>query len=322
MFVGHALLAFSLVAGAAGAAGTGRRRALTLGVAAGAFAAVPDVDIAYALVGVAGAGTAPPLAMAHAFWSTGNAVHRTVTHSVLVALPAAVAAAAWGAGVGGRRGGRAVALVVVLALVALVAAVSGVPAAAVTVLFGGALLGVATLVVRRGGLEPRAVLVTALVGLVSHPFGDLFTGTPPAFLYPLSVTLVPARIALAADPTLDLLAAFGMELATAWLAVLVVAWLSDVRVRPSPRATVGIGYAAVLPVLPAPTLDLSYPFVFGALAVGLLALLPAVVGAWDDDATRAVAPLAPRAARALLTALTAVTFAWAAYAAAYAALAM
>jgi hypothetical protein len=45
MFVGHALLAFSLVAGAAGLAGRDRSRALALGLAAGACAAIPGGDM-------------------------------------------------------------------------------------------------------------------------------------------------------------------------------------------------------------------------------------------------------------------------------------
>ncbi|MFB6302091.1 MAG: metal-dependent hydrolase [Haloferacaceae archaeon] len=337
MFVGHALLAFSLVAGAAGLARYNRRRALALGLAAGAFATVPDVDMAYALVGVAGAGTAPPLALASTFWATGNAVHRAVTHSLLVAPVAALAAAAWTAGRRGRRGAGAAGLGLLIALVAAAFLVSGPLAAAVMGLFGVALVGVSTLVAR-GRDGGRAVLAAALVGLASHPFGDLFTGTPPAFLYPLDVVLVPDRVALAADPTLHLLAAFGLELATAWLAVLVVARLSGVRVLPAPRAAAGVGYAAALPLLPAPTLDLSYPFVFGALAVGLLGLLPGaargVVGTVGGRergpsgggrrrrlASLAAAPPVPsRAGRAALTALTAVTLAWAAYAATYLAL--
>lgn len=321
MFVGHALLAFSLVAGAAGLAGRDRSRALALGLAAGAFAAVPDVDMAYALVGVGGAGTTAPLALTSAFWATGNAVHRAVTHSLLVVPPVTLAAAAWTAGRRGRSGAAAASAGLLLALVAAALVASGPLAAAVMALFGLAAVGVATLLARRTDLGSGAVLGAALVGLASHPFGDLFTGTPPALLYPLSAAPTTGRVALAADPTLHLLAAFGLELATAWLAVLVVARLSGVRVLPARRATVGVGYAAALPVLPAPTLDLSYPFVFGALAVGLLVLLPGVArgrpGAGDRDGVAALVPAAPGAARATLTGLTAVTLAWAAYTATY-----
>ncbi|MFB6280470.1 MAG: metal-dependent hydrolase [Haloferacaceae archaeon] len=324
MFVGHALLAFALVAGAAVLAG--RDRPVALGLAAGAFATVPDVDIAHALVGVAGAGTAAPLALSAAFWEAGNVVHRAITHSLPVALPAAIAAAAWTAGRRGRRHGTVAALGLVAALALVAFAVSGPLAAAVTVLFGGALFGVATLLADRTALSPRAVLGCALVGLASHPFGDLFTGTPPAFLYPFATGPAVARVELAADPTLHLLAAFGLELATAWLAVLVLARAFGARLLPAPHAAAGAGYAAAVPVLPAPTLDLSYPFVFGALAVGLLVVLPGAARAARGrrgrrrPGVRAAVP-APRLARASLTALTGITLAWAAYAAGYLALA-
>ncbi|MFB6303642.1 MAG: metal-dependent hydrolase [Haloferacaceae archaeon] len=318
MFVGHGLLAFSLVAGAAALWGSDRRRALALGVVAAVFATIPDVDMAYALVGVAGAGDGGPLSLATAFWSTGNVVHRAVTHSLLVAPVAAVATAAWVAGSEGRRGARALGAALLAALVVAAGAVSGLLGAVVMALFAGALLAVAAVLVGRG-VGARATLATAFAGLVSHPFGDLFTGEPPALLYPLDATLVAERVVLAPDPTVHLLAAFGLELATAWLAVLVVARLYGVRVAPAPRATVGVGYAAALPLVPAPTLDLSYPFVFSVLGLGVLVLVPGLARALAAPGETAV-PRAARAARAPLTGLAAVTLAWAAYGLAYAAL--
>jgi len=326
MFVGHALAAFALVAVVARRLGERPARALTFGVVAALFAAAPDVDIGYALVGVvsglgAGAGA---LGLADSFWSTGNLVHRAVTHSLVVAPVVALAAAAW---VDGRASARVVALALAAGLVAVTTTVSGALGAFVTVAFVAVALALAEGVRRRSDLTPRAAFALALAGLASHPFGDLFTGEPPAFLYPLPVDVVTARVSLSADPTLHLLGAFAVELATIWAAALVWSRLRaerdgrgtrmlDVPRRVDPLAVAGAGYAAGAFLIPAPTLDLSYPFVFTVLAVGAVGIAPVRI---RRRGRAALSPefARPGAERALFTGLTAVTFAWLGYLLAY-----
>lgn len=352
MFVGHALLAFALAATLARILGWSPERSLSVGVVAGIFAALPDVDMAYALLGVAGVGLADALTLAQAFWAAGNVVHRAVTHSLVLAVPTALAVALW---VAGRRRGAspradrrrgAGALLLSGGLVVVAGVESGPLGAAITVLFCGLALLVAGQVARRTDLSPAVVGLAAAVGLLSHPFGDLFTGQPPAMLYPLDATLFPARVTLNADPTLHLLSAFGVELATVWLALVVWARLRGVSLRgvASPWAGVGTGYAAVLFLLPPPTLSVSYHFVFSVLAVGALGLAPVVrrrglfdrggvgsdgpaqrlgVGSPFGVGTRPDGGRSPSvtARRTLLaavvTGLSAVTLAWAAYGVAY-----
>ncbi|MFD1634353.1 metal-dependent hydrolase [Haloplanus ruber] len=313
MFVGHAAVAFAIVAGVAVGRGWTAERALTVGLLAGAFASLPDVDIAYALVGVVSAASGDALTLASAFWSTGNLVHRTVTHSLVLAPPVALVAALAGPS---RRATRLVALTLGVGVVALALTVSGPLGAVVTVPFvlGAAAIGI--LARRYTDLPPATVFAVGVVGLVSHPFGDLVTGEPPAMLYPFETALVTDRLVLAADPTLHLLAAFGVELATIWAAVAVAGAATGLRPRTavSPRATLGAGYAASILLIPAPTLDLSYPFVFSVLGVGLVGALPTVrlVGTADRPT---VEP--PGWLPALLTGLSAITVAWLAYTVAY-----
>ncbi|WP_435128803.1 metal-dependent hydrolase [Halobaculum sp. D14] len=332
MFVGHALLAFALVAAVAHRLGS--ERALTLGVVAAAFAAVPDVDIGYALVGVAshlggvgvagatgagGTAAGDAVSLAATFWSTGNVVHRAVTHSLVVAPVVAAAAALW---VTDRTDARLVGAALLGGLVAVAAAVSGALGAAVMLAFAVAALLLAAAVAGRTDLTPAATFAVAAFGLLSHPFGDLFTGEPPRLLYPLGVELVPHRVALSPDPTLHLLAAFGVELATVWAAALVWARIratdagGPARLLPrvDARAVAGAGYAASALVIPAPTLDLSYPFVFSVLAVGLVGVAPRVrlrPRTWRIGVAR------PGPERTVFTALAAVTVAAAAYLLAY-----
>ncbi len=310
MFVGHGLLAFALAATLARLYGWSPARALSFGLLAGAFGLAPDVDILYAPVGVLG--TSGPLDAAAGFWAAGNEVHRAVTHSLLVAGATSLAA------------GTAL-----VGIVTVVFAASGGLAAVVVTVFGVTCFGLAH-VGRDGlGFTPAAVVAAGLVGTLSHPFGDLFTGEPPALLSPVDTTLLASRITLHPDPTLHLLGTLFAELATAWLAVLVVLWLRDgeslelggrLSVGTSRRfdrsAGLGLGYAGAAAVLPAPTLSVSYHFVFPLLAVGVAVASVSVVRRLRDgpDWTE-------RVEAALCSGLAAITLAAGAYAVAYLALA-
>lgn len=310
MFVGHFLLAFALVAWGADRLGVGRDRALALGGVAGAFAAVPDVDIAYALVGPLGA-AGGPLARAEAFWSAGNLVHRGVTHSLVVAVPTALAAGLWARA---TPASRSLSAGIVLAVAGSTLALDGALTGAVALLFGAAALSVSGGARRYAGLQGRTVGALAFVGLASHPFGDLLTGEPPAMLYPFDAALVGERIALSADPTLHLLGAFGAELATAWAALFVLLSLYGVGLRGlvANRAGAGAGYAGAAFLLPAPTLELSYPFVFSVLAVGLFGALSKSRPRFGRGTVRL-----PDGSSAAATGLAALTLAWAAYGVVY-----
>lgn len=301
MFVGHALAAFALVATVARWRGWEPERAIQVGLIAGLFATIPDLDILYGPVGIVG-GISGVMGAAEAFWSTGNVTHRGPTHSMVVGLFAAVAFALWC-----RKSAvsRPVSLLILSLIVATVAAVSGALGAVVTALFlvGGVLVSE---LADRWEFSSGTVGLAALVGLLSHPLGDLFTGEPPQMLYPLDVTLVSERIALHPDPTLNLLGAFGIELAVIWAAVVVAFSLTDrsVRKHVDRRAALGVAYGGVAIALPAPTLETSYHFVFTVLAFGVVAFPRRRVRRVD-------------APRLLCTALAVVSCAGLAYATAY-----
>jgi len=302
MFVGHATLAFGAVALLALQFGASRERALALGATAGLFAAIPDVDMAYAVVGLVAADASSAAAAVNSFWGASTVVHRAVTHSIVVAVPAAAAFAL--APTRRRLAGAAL-----LALVGAVAVVSGPLGAFVVALFvaAGWLVAVGA---HRVGVRGRTLFVVALAGLASHPFGDLFTGEPPRLLYPLGITVFDGRVALSADPTLHLLGAFGVELAAVWVGVLAALALADQHVLDhlNGRAAAGAAYAAAVLVIPPPTLEVSYQFVFSVVAVGVVAAIPI-------PRRRSVST--PTPFNALVTGLTAVTLAGAAYTVAY-----
>ena len=264
MFVGHAFAAFALIGAVAVAVGVDRDRALLLAVAAALFATLPDVDILYGPFGLLN-GVSGVFDAADSFWATGNVAHRGPTHSMVLGVLTAGAVALW---YRRRPVGQALA-VVLLAGVVAVGATSGSVAGAVTVVFALGALAL-TRLTRWFGLSTRQVFAVALAGLVTHPLGDLFTGEPPGLLFPLDVTLVSERIALAGDPTLHLLGAFAIELTVIWLGLAVYAHLTERRLRDQVgrKATLGVAYAGAAFALPAPTLETSYHFVFTVLAVG------------------------------------------------------
>lgn len=318
MFVGHGLAAFALVAGGARLFGCSRSRALALGASAGAFATIPDVDMLYAPVGMLGASGA--LDAATEFWATSTFVHRAVTHSLVIGIVAALAFWFWSrADERAERVERSISLLSLFGLVAVAGFVSGPLGALVMVVFALSGLAVTELALRYGDLTSREVVLAALVGLLSHPFGDLFTGKPPALFYPFDVNLLTERITLATDPTFHLLGAFWLELLTIWLAAFVYCWLTERSLGTYIhwRATLGLAYAVAALAVPAPTLASSYQFVFSVLAVGVIGPAPLVR---DRNANRPHRVDGDSVLSAVLTGLAAISLASVAYAVVYVAL--
>lgn len=290
MFLGHALLAFALAALVAEWRGWPARRALTLGVVAGAFAAIPDVDVVYAALSLDFGGlTVDAATRPSTFWDATRGGHRTMTHSLVVALIAGPAFGLWAvreAGTPSTRGaGRGVAAMVLAGLVAVAYGVSGPPGALVLGLFAVAGVAVASLCRLRTDLRGRIVALAATGALLSHPWGDLVTGDPPRLLYPLDVRFLDGRMLLHSDPTLHLLGAFALELGVIWLAALTTVRLLDWSWRGmiDPRALTGLGYGLAALLVTPPTLDVSYHFVFSVVSVGLVCGAVAFRSGWTPE---------------------------------------
>lgn len=283
MFVGHALLAFAIATLVAEWRGWPWHRALAVGVATGAFAAIPDVDVLHAVVALdpgqllVGNSVRPS-----EFWGTAHGVHRSMTHSLVAAAIAGPAFGLWAAtreelpvDVPSLRrlpAASLAALVICLALVTAGGMVSGLLGVFVVGAFVVAGLVVASVSRRVLELSPRTIGVAAVAGIASHPWGDLFTGQPPHLLYPIEYRLLTERIVLHPDPTLHLLAAFAIELSIVVLAAVVLARQLEYEIPPlvGRRAGLGAGYGIAAVVMVPPTIHLSYHFVFSILAIGLL----------------------------------------------------
>ncbi|MFB6136651.1 MAG: metal-dependent hydrolase [Halobacteriaceae archaeon] len=283
MYVGHELLGFALVAVAAHAAGWSRERTLAAGLLGFAFGFLPDVDLAYTGFAVARAmvrtGSVDVFPTTEYVWTRSWVVHRDATHSLVVGALGVALVTAFAVGYRRWRAGRrdpstalagAVAALGALALVGLAAPASSGLVFATLGLYAALGVAFAAAGVRRG-LPAAGVAGAAAAGLFTHPFGDVFMGRPPAFGYPLTRSPPVETVRLFADPTLNFLALFGIEVALAWACVLAVALVdgSSVREWVRPRAALGAAYGAAVLVVPPPTLDLAYQFSGGALAAGL-----------------------------------------------------
>jgi membrane-bound metal-dependent hydrolase YbcI (DUF457 family) len=318
VFVGHSLLAFVVLAGAVSVANATTRvdiepsRALAIGAVGAAFAAVPDVDMVYALSGLLTTEFDGVFAVTGAFWAASTVVHRSITHSLVVAPLAAVAFAllatrpasdsAFPAGDSALPAGdstlpagdsalledatgfwqrrtvawtlHALGIGVLLALTVVATANHGTLGVIVFGAFAATGVAVAAVVREYTTIPAATTAVAAVVGLATHPFGDVFTGTPPAFLWPFDATVLAERVELAADPTLHLVGAFAIELGVIALALVVYSHLVDEPRQVSPVSVTGVAYGALVVVMPPPTLDVSYHFVFSILAVGVVATTP------------------------------------------------
>lgn len=286
MYVGHSLLAFALGALLARRAGVGRSPALTIGALAGGFALLPDVDTAHTVLAVLAAGPDQVFPTPRHVW-TAEAwrVHRSLTHSLPIGAVASVGAWALGSALDGRGDLRR-SLVPVVAgaaafwgILAVGLRTDGQAGLATAGLYVVGAMGFA-LVAHTRGVAPRWLGVAAAVGLLSHPFGDLFMGRPPAFLYPLVRTPLIPKVAVAADPTVNLVALFLLEVALAWAALWTLASARGWRLRAAvdPRAVLALGFAGAALFIRPPTLQVAYHFAVGALSTGVvLGVLPGVL---------------------------------------------
>jgi hypothetical protein len=159
------------------------------------------------------------------------------------------------------------------------------------------------------GLSTRSILAVALLGFLTHPFGDLLTGTPPPLLAPLETGFLTTRIAPFTDPTLNLLLAFGVELAVIWFGVWTLSRTAGHHLKPAinPRAALGASAAVAVFVLTPPTMAASAHFVLPTVALGTVGVLPRGL-----PPRRPVAPLT-----AIVTGLAAITVAVATYTGVY-----
>ncbi|WP_414836310.1 metal-dependent hydrolase [Candidatus Nanohalococcus occultus] len=264
MIVGHFFLAFTLAALVALKAGLDAQKTLTIALTAAAFSIVPDIDIVYAFTAVSTFidGTS---VFVETFWKSSSQIHRGITHSLITGIIGAVASTLCF-----RTKNFYLEVLAVLTGFVVGMALEGVVTAVVLVLYVFSALFLARFTSDR--LTVKWFFIAAFIGLVGHPFGDLFTGTPPRFLYPLSLNFLTGRIVLVGQPVLNLLAVFFIELSTVIAAVFCFGYLKKFSFRDQLNGKIlfscFFGLTAFL--IQAPTHESSYQFVYSLVGFSLL----------------------------------------------------
>lgn len=299
MYVGHSLLAFTLAGLVAWGYGAQKRTVLLVGAAAAGFAIVPDVDSAYTLWAVLRAGPSNVFPTTEFVWTTeGWFVHRSLTHSLLVGAVTAVLSLIAATGIRRPRNrGRVLATGLGVGIAASLVAVGflsdGVLGMATMGLYLGAALLVTALAVRVD-LPARVIGGTAALGLLTHPFGDVFMGRPPAFLYPVLTGPSVEKVAVASDPTVNLIGLFAIEILLGWSVLWLIVRVTDDTLRDhiAWRASVGIGFAAAVLFIRPPTLAVAYHFTLGTLATGAVLGVAPTLMERAPNRTGALTPIA------------------------------
>jgi len=277
MMVGHAFLAFAIAGLGAYLLGIEKEKALILGIFAGLFAFVPDIDMIYAWKEIFTVFQSGLLGFSDSFWAASTVIHRGLTHSLTTGL---IGTAAFMAYYRHRKLSVLILGTVLLALYGLI--FESWLAARVLTLYSLAGLAITEGAIRYDKLSVKKIGAASLIGLTSHPFGDLFTGTPPKFLAPTDITLFQDTLVLNADPTLNFLGVFIIELGAIWAGLITAFYLMDRKIGSSlyRGRLLGIVFS-IAAFFIEPSLSESYRFVFSIL--GLASLSAAIIFFADEE---------------------------------------
>ncbi|MDZ7849759.1 MAG: metal-dependent hydrolase [Halodesulfurarchaeum sp.] len=294
MFVGHAFLALALGLFLGQIAGLRSSRLLALGLVAAGASIVPDLDLVVTVGSIAGVFGDSLVGSWEGYWGASNPLHRDVSHTLIGGFGAAIVVG--GAAIGTRsffnqRVGPlfgAVGIGVVglfLPLLVLGSAVETVGWVGYSVvLLGAVLLG--ALAATKTTLGPGPVFAGAALGLLLHPFTDVFLGTPPRMFYPLEPGLFAESVVFTADSTLNLLGIALAELAAIWVGVIALSRVHGRRIGEvvDRWAAIGLVYPLVMLFVPQPTMADAHWLGFTLVPFGIVGLAPLLEsGRTDPD---------------------------------------
>jgi membrane-bound metal-dependent hydrolase YbcI (DUF457 family) len=269
MIAGHFFLAFSAVALFAYLRNYEPDKALKIGLMAGAFAVLPDVDMIYAFKELSQL-TSGFHSFSDSFWSASTETHRGATHSLVTLFLTAAAMIGYY-----RYDSKLFAGLIVAGSFSAVFFLEGIYMSFLISLFTASALLLTHF--SREKFEMKEFVGAMFFGLLSHPFGDVFTGTPPDFLYPLPIEVLQGKVVLLQDPSLNFLAVFGLELFLIWTGIAVYIYLAERSLMEefSFLSVTGVLYGALSFFISDPSLSRPYTFVFSILVFS--ALVTAVI---------------------------------------------
>jgi membrane-bound metal-dependent hydrolase YbcI (DUF457 family) len=265
MIVGHFFLAAALTGLIAHYRGLEAESCLKLALVAGTLALLPDLDVLYSMKEITALFTSGFYSFTDSFWTASETVHRGLTHSLATLVLTSAAAILYHRT---RSKPLAGATVVLTALISLY--LESILTAAI---MGAFSLGTILIVDKMKGYSTENIITALTAGLIIHPFGDVFTGTPPNFLYPLDVQLLASRIALFEDPVLNFFLILTLEIAAIWAAVKMYSTVKSRSIPESlkPLLLIGVGYPVLGNLVNTPTMSTGYQFVFSVILLSFTA---------------------------------------------------
>lgn len=265
MIIGHFFLAFALTAIIGKYLKLEDERTLKLGLLAAVLALTPDIDIVFALKEIFALGSGF-YEFTDSFWTASEATHRGLTHSLII-----LGATSSGLITYQRTGNKLFASLLLTGFTAA-AATQGILPAATIAIFIALCLALTERIGKEFSLKEYSLGL--FTGLIIHPFGDVFTGTPPEFFYPLGLTLIESRIVLHSDPVINLLSILLIELSTAVLAIKKYSDIKELKIGDELSYIPLLGILFVFPGLfiREPTMSTSYQMVGGLVVFSAAAV--------------------------------------------------
>lgn len=292
MFVGHAFLALALGLLLGRLAGLREDHVLALGLVAAGGSIIPDLDLVVSLGSIAGVLGDSLVGSWEGYWQVSAPIHRGVSHTLVGGLGTAVVVG--GAAVGTRSffdqrvgalvGGAGIAVGGLFGPLVLfgpsVTPVGWLGFA--VVLFGAILLG--ALAATKTDLGAGLIFAGAVLGLLLHPFTDVFLGIPPQMFYPLRPGILTDGVRFAPDPTLNLLGVALAELGAVWAGVFALSRVRGRRVGGlvDRWAAIGLGYPILMLAVPQPTMVAAHWLGFTLVPFGIVGLRPLLEGGRSD----------------------------------------
>jgi len=272
MFIGHFALSFLLIYFLLDVCtNVETKQVIRLSLISGIYGLVADLDIIFAFVETLLFVSETGNITIEAFWNISRKFHRKSTHSLVVGLLSIIGIVIqfiYIDDVAKPYENITIDYGISILFGGLIGMLTGNFARGVLVsgLFVFCILSVTRVILYKTLFNKNIVLVSAFVGILSHPFGDVFTGTPPNFFYPL-YDIHFERIVLFTNETLNISALFLIENLLFVLFMLIYADSKDIKINITYITfSAAIASGGVLSYfITSPSIDEPYKFVSGIL---------------------------------------------------------
>lgn len=274
MFVGHFAIPFLLLYFLLDTyTELNQSQIITFCIISGIYGLVADLDIVFAFVETILVIVNTGNISIDKFWDISRNFHRQSTHSLFVGTLSIIGIVIQSTYIDDSTNpydNIGFDFIISIAVGSLIGFLTGTLARGILVsgLFVFCVLSITRAILFQISFNKHIVFVSAVIGILSHPFGDIFTGAPPEFFYPLyEINL--ERIVLFTNETLNLSVLFLFESLLVVLLILVYAngkniTLNMIRITPLAAVISGL---IISYVIPSPSINNPYQFVSSILVL-------------------------------------------------------